>query len=334
MASPQTRPLVLAKSCHVTRKWQRFATVVRMERLWTCEWCLKDHSQAVQQDWLHVHHIEKWRLWPELRFERSNLLVLCQRCHNYAERLPPEIQRWLTAEFDSKGFNFKLMAFSYDKYSTQSTGDKAPLPEGLYTSNPKAKNKAGSSLHIIKKLEAKTLRDGSTTRHSFLIGSDDTHGTAFLKVDVQDYFLTPEACALAFSKKDKDNSDPFQLDPIDAAELDANLLVATQNRITDDANAKVIAANTPEEVRNDAVEKAIRNTLLQIQINVGTIFRLQDWAGVPRDPQGDLGALDKTEFEGAVKASSMATGAPEVSVYSKPKDRAVTKSEATAFKTA
>lgn len=220
----------------------------------------------------------------------------------------------------------------YSKYNTNSSGgDKAPLPEGVYTHNPKSKNRAGSSLHIIKKLEPKTLKDGATTRHTFLVGSDDAHGTAFLKVDVQDYFLTPEACALAFSKKDKDNPDPFQLQADDAAELDNDLLVATQGRISDDASAKVIAANTPEEAQADAVEKAIRNTLLQIQINVGTIFRLQDWAGLARDPQGDLGALEQTQFEGSIKASNLPGGAPEVSVYSKPKDAAVAKSE---FKTA
>jgi hypothetical protein len=225
------------------------------------------------------------------------------------------------------------MAFNYSKYSTNTSGggDKAPLPEGAYTSNPKARNKAGNSLFIIKKLAARAL-DSGATRHSFLVGSDDAHGTAFLKIDLQDYWLTPEACALAFGKKDKENPDPFQLEPEDAVELDADMIHAVQSRITDDAHGKVQAANTPPEAAAEAVEKAIHNTLLQIQINVGTIFRLQDWAGVERDPHGDLGALEQVQFEGAIKASNLPGGAPEASVYSMPKGTKPAASKATEFK--
>jgi hypothetical protein len=223
----------------------------------------------------------------------------------------------------------------YDHYnagSGSSSGERINLPEGKYISNSKPKDKGevkGSSLTIIKKLEPKTLKSGAT-RHNFLVTSDDVKGTAFLKIDIEDYFLTPEACALAFGKKSKDGS-VFQLDPEDAAELDAEAVAACQQRISEDAANKVAAANTPEEAVVDATEKAIRNTLTQIQINVGTIFRLQDWAGLPRDPQGDLGALDQTVFEGSVKKSNIVDGAPEVSVYSLPKGKKVQQSSATAF---
>lgn len=226
---------------------------------------------------------------------------------------------------------------SYDRYNTNSSGgDKVSLTEGAYTSNLKFKSKdmerVGGSLHIIKKLEPRPDKGGNM-RHSFLVGSEDQPGTAFLTIALQDYFLTPEACALAFSKKSKDNTSPFQLDPEDTAELNAEAVAACQQRISEDAEAKVSAANTPPEAHTDAVEKAIRNTLTQIQINVGTIFRLQDWAGLPRDPQGDLGALDQTIFEGSVKASNIAGGAPEVSVYSLPKGKKVQPSAATQFST-
>lgn len=225
---------------------------------------------------------------------------------------------------------------SYDRYNTNSSGgDKVSLTEGAYTSNLKFKSKdterVGGSLHIIKKLEPRLDKAGNM-RHSFLVGSDDQPGTAFLTIPLQDYFLTAEACALAFSKKSKDGG-VFQLDAEDTAELDAEAVAACQQRISDDAAAKVAAANTPEEAVADATEEAIRNTLMQIQINVGTIFRLQDWAGIPRNPQGDLGALDQTEFEGRVKASNIADGAPEVSVYSVPKGKKVLPSAATQFAT-
>lgn len=312
-----------------------FADDVKMERLWICQWCLKDHSQETQRDWLHVHHILRRKTHPHLKYDRNNLLVLCQRCHNKAERMPPDIQRWLTVEFETKGFNEKLMSFNYGKLNTGSgggSGDRSPLPAGKYISNPKPKDKAevqGESLSLLKLLAPKTLKDGAT-RHSFLVGSDWVQGTGFLKIDLQDYYLTPEACALAFGKKPK-NGSQFHVDPADMADLSSAHLEAIQNRITDDATSKVIAANTPPEVQADAIETAIHNTLLQIQINVGTIFRLQDWAGIERNPQGDLGLLEQTVFEGAVKASSLPGGAPEISVYSLPKDKAPQKSVATQF---
>lgn len=234
--------------------------------------------------------------------------------------MPSEIQRWLTQEFEQKGFNVKLMAFNYAKYNTQSSGsgDKSPLPEGAYTSNPKAKNKSGDGLHIIKLLAPKTLGSGAT-RHSFLVGSHDVNGTGFLKIDLHNYYLTPEACALAFGKKDKDGP-VFQVEPDD--ELNAAVLEATQAAIQAEADAKVAAANTPDEAVHDATEETIHKILLQIQINVGTIFRLQDWAGIERNPQSDLGSLEGTEFEGSVKASNLPGGAPEISVFSKPVPKA------------
>lgn len=292
---------------------------------------MADHNAFNQRDWLHVHHIVKWKVSVELRFEKSNLLVLCPRCHNLAERLPPELQRRLTAEFESKGFDPKHMAFNYNNLNVNAgggSGDKSPLPAGKYISKPKkGETVEGSSLTVLKLLEPRPLNSGAT-RYSFLIGSDEVHGTAFLKVDLQDYYLTPEACALAFGKKDPEGP-LFQ--PENVGDLDATILAATQAKIESDASEKVAAANTPDEAVHEAVEKAIRNILLQISINVGTIFRLQDWAGIDRNPQGDLGELEGTVFEGMVKASNLPGGAPEVSVYSKPKDKPAKKSNATEF---
>lgn len=230
------------------------------------------------------------------------------------------------------------MSFDYNQLNVNggsSSGDRSPLPSGKYIGNPKPKDKdsvQGAALSIIKLLAPKELKDGAT-RHTFLVGSNYVNGTAFLKIDLQDFYLTPEACALAFGKKDKNNTDPFQL-PADTAGLDPTVLEATQNRITEVATEKVIAANTPAEAQHDATETAIHNIMLQIQINVGTIFRLQDWAGLDRNPQGDLSQLEQTQFEGAVKASNLLGGAPEVSVFSKPKEKAVVRGANSAFDTA
>jgi hypothetical protein len=245
------------------------------------------------------------------------------------------------------------MALNYSNYnvgSGGSGGDKTPLPVGKYISNPKPKDKAevaGAGLTVAKYLGGKALDvtvtdsegsrkkvPGPVTRHTFLIASDHVKGTAFLKIDVQDYFLTDAACALAFGKKPKDGG-PFWVDPADAAELDPTVLTATQAMIESEAAEKVANANTPDEAVADSVNETIHKILQQIQINVGTIFRLQDWAGLARDPQGDLGQLEGTEFEGAVKASNLPDGAPEVSVWSVPKVKPVSaKQKSTDFQTA
>lgn len=42
---------------------------------YTCAWCSKNKGR------LDVHHLEVWSKTPELRFEKSNLVTLCQQCH-------------------------------------------------------------------------------------------------------------------------------------------------------------------------------------------------------------------------------------------------------------
>lgn len=203
----------------------------------------------------------------------------------------------------------------YSQLDTRSQGSGAnvPLPEGAYTHNPKARKKVGSSLYIIKLLAPKEIKGGAT-RHTFLVGSDDENGTAFLKIDLKDLWLRPEAIAMAFRKKDETAIDPAVL-----ANLDADMLQATEAQIRKEATDAVIAANTPPEAEADAVEKAIHSTLASIQINVGTIFRLCDWAGKDRNPHIDLSELENTGFEGAVKYNTFGGNiSPEVSVNSKP----------------
>lgn len=202
----------------------------------------------------------------------------------------------------------------YSKVDVSSGGgERTELPEGAYTANPKARNRVGDSLFLIKRLDPKPVGDGHVTRHTFLVGSDGVRGTAFLKIDLREWWLKPEAIAMALKKRDA------EIAPEVVQHLDTDMLAAIDAQIRHEAEDKVTAANTPDEAFADAVETAIVNTLLQIQINVGTIFRLCDWAGVERDPNVDLGSLEGTTFQGAVKHRAFTGGSSkEAWVYSKP----------------
>jgi|SRR5215471_126843 len=213
------------------------------------------------------------------------------------------------------------MPIDYNQYSTSGQGDLSPLPEGVYTSNPKSKDKRGESLKIIKELAVKEVKGGAT-RHTFLVGSDDERGTGFLKIDLHPWSLRPETIAMALGKKPKDASGNghFFISPEVLAQLDAAAVDSTQKELEEIATAKVAEANTPDEQVGEAISATLHKMLVQVQINVGTIFRLQDWAGYARNPEEALLNLEGVYFEGSVKAGL--NDSVEISVFSKKKDAA------------
>jgi hypothetical protein len=66
--------------------YQNFMRTIRVERMFACERCGVEHNQERQQEWLHIHHIVKAKTARHLRFERSNIRLLCQACHKIEER--------------------------------------------------------------------------------------------------------------------------------------------------------------------------------------------------------------------------------------------------------
>lgn len=64
--------------------WPTFIRKVRAERGNCCELCGVPHGKS-QQTELHVHHILKVCTHRHLRFERSNVIVLCEPCHKKHE---------------------------------------------------------------------------------------------------------------------------------------------------------------------------------------------------------------------------------------------------------
>ena len=60
------------------RGWSTFVRTIRKERGEICPLC-----DSVRN--LEAHHIFPVRFFRHLRFERWNVIILCQRCHKLAE---------------------------------------------------------------------------------------------------------------------------------------------------------------------------------------------------------------------------------------------------------
>ena len=59
--------------------WKELAKSILKRDNYTCQKCnyyRKDNKRK-----LVIHHIKSWSRFPELRFEPSNLITLCEKCH-------------------------------------------------------------------------------------------------------------------------------------------------------------------------------------------------------------------------------------------------------------
>jgi hypothetical protein len=151
----------------------------------------------------------------------------------------------------------------------------------------------------------------------------DYDGTAFLSVTIHEDWKHPAALALAFTEASRNKEGKINHDyvaaGIAAGEFDAQLAHDGQVYYRKLATDKVIAANTPGDQMEAAVEAQYRKELMQISIKMGELFTLQDWAGIARDPSHDPVALVGAEFSGKVESSSYGdrTGSEVTRVYSK-----------------
>ncbi len=62
------------------RKRTSFRKQVLKRDDYTCQMCGNFKN-------LEIHHIKSWHMYPELRWEVSNGIALCHKCHRVAERL-------------------------------------------------------------------------------------------------------------------------------------------------------------------------------------------------------------------------------------------------------
>jgi 5-methylcytosine-specific restriction endonuclease McrA len=77
--------------------WPQFSRNVRQERGNRCQLCNSTRN-------LQVHHILRVRFFRHLRFERWNVIALCQPCHKDAEAgIPDAYVLYRTVEYQLEG---------------------------------------------------------------------------------------------------------------------------------------------------------------------------------------------------------------------------------------
>lgn len=179
----------------------------------------------------------------------------------------------------------------YGSLKTNSGGSKVPLPVGKY-----------QDLEIVYDLGAKETKDKGLFRHSLLVASESEEGTAFLSIQRKEQWSHPAVVALAFTT---DKQDVIG-EAVKSGEVTQQQADEANQWLASEAMAKVEAANTPDDAKDEAFKKALENLKTQIRIALGQLFRLQDWkngdeTGAHRDPAGDISALVGTKFAGTVK---------------------------------
>lgn len=62
-------------------KWRRFKYQIKQRDNFICQIC------GARGDKLAAHHLKSWRDFPELRFENSNGVTLCDSCHKQVHQI-------------------------------------------------------------------------------------------------------------------------------------------------------------------------------------------------------------------------------------------------------
>jgi hypothetical protein len=65
---------------YASGEWKELVRQVYARDRYTCQRCGESHTSRNK---LHAHHIKTWAEYPALRFEISNLITLCNHCHNW-----------------------------------------------------------------------------------------------------------------------------------------------------------------------------------------------------------------------------------------------------------
>ena len=223
------------------------------------------------------------------------------------------------------------------------TRQQVSLPAGSYGSGKEP------GLQIIAYIDkASKLDKSGAMRHSFLVSAlkpsreameahkaangsknpleePDYEGTAFLSLTLHELWLCPEATALAFTEASRNKEGQIQADyvakAIQEGEATEESMEKARAHFRQVATDKVIAANTPDEQMEEAVETQYKKELTQISIKVGQFVTLMDWAGKKRDLQMDPKDLLNTKFSGKVESREFngKTGVEVTAIYSKKK---------------
>lgn len=205
----------------------------------------------------------------------------------------------------------------FDGRSTGTSGERSPLPAGAY-GVPQVKDKS-VQVYPDTKLRfvwygTKEVKNGQT-QHTLMAvadGMEGPEGQAFFKVNLKDTsFYTDAIVAVALG---------WATDLVKEGNLTAEQVKAAEGELLNEAAKTVIANNVPSERYEEETEKALDNLKSQIRINIGSIFRLQDWGGQERGLKNgaikDLvgvtfaGKVEQREFNNQVNSEVKSVYAP------------------------
>jgi hypothetical protein len=71
------------QTAYARAEWKQIARDVLKRDNYTCQQCGATHTKGIK---LNVHHKKPWAKHPELRFDKENLITLCQNCHKEQHR--------------------------------------------------------------------------------------------------------------------------------------------------------------------------------------------------------------------------------------------------------
>jgi hypothetical protein len=204
-------------------------------------------------------------------------------------------------------------------------------------------------LKIVSYIEkASKLDKSGAMRHSFLVSAlkpsreateaqkgkngnafpgepPDFEGTAFLSLTLHELWLNMEATSLAFTEASRNKEGVIQADHVAKAIADGDVteesIAKARAHFLQVATEKCVAANTPADKLEEAVQVQYGKELTQISIKTGQFLVLQDWAGKPRNLQFDPTQLVGAEFSGKVETKDFngKSGSEVTAVYSKKK---------------
>lgn len=162
--------------------------------------------------------------------------------------------------------------------------EQVVLPVGRYG------DKKQPGMEVIRILDPRPTKDPELFQRSLVCkaipGSPGyKEGTAFLTISLKDWYLNPDVLAFVFEDQRSNGAKP---------EVGEQLVYKH-------ALDAMVAANTPAENAEEETKTRANNIKTQISINVGTIFRLQEWDEVRRNAAASLADLEGLEFTGDVE---------------------------------
>ena len=210
------------------------------------------------------------------------------------------------------------------------TSKQAGLKILSYLDNPKT-DKNGALEHTFLVAATQASKESKEAFKAFNatnpLEEPEFEGTAFLRLKFHPVWLSPEAIALGFTeasrpmkvadggKKVPDMEAAPRIDYVAAAlalpetdpdHVSEETIAKAKAWFMQKATDKVVGANTPAEQMEAAVDLQYHNELLQVSINVGTFFRLQDWKYGAKQSDKRSWSLEpkelvNTEFSGKVE---------------------------------